>query len=445
MSENIHFIAIGGSAMHNLALALHDMGHIVTGSDDEIYEPSRSRLAAAELLPEEFGWYPDKLHKGIDAIILGMHARADNIELLRAKELGLPIYSYPEYVARASADQQCVVIAGSHGKTTTTAMIMHVLTKYDYDYDYLVGAQLEGFDRMVRLSGAPLIILEGDEYLSSPIDRRPKIMHYKPNIAVITGVAWDHINVFPSYDIYEDQFRQFVHAMHSGSHLIHYAHDQSLQQIVGEGGYLCSTEPYDITQQQGSGVVASDGSHYQINVIGAHNLQNMAAAYAVCSRLGLTESQFYDAIQDFRGAAKRLQYRGARGSYRVYQDFAHAPSKVKATTTAVKEWFGAEKLYAVLELHTFSSLNREFLPLYAGALSAADAAYVVYDDHTLAMKKMPPLDQQFVKDQFGMEDLQVITDNKAVQQIISDLPRDGNLLMMSSGTFGGLQWDLLVD
>ena len=430
--------------MHNLALTLSDMGHKVTGSDDEIYEPSRTRLQKAGLLPDTFGWYPQKIHRGLDAVILGMHAKPDNPELAKAVELGVKIYSYPEYVAHVTAGQQCVVIAGSHGKTTTTAMIMHVLSKYDIDYDYLVGAQLEGFDRMVRLSGAPIVILEGDEYLSSPIDRRPKIMHYQPNIAVITGVAWDHINVFPTYDIYEDQFRQFITGMGADTTLYYFADDTSLQKIISEQGHQCTVIPYEAIDYDGP-VATSEGKSYRLNVIGYHNMQNLSAAHQVCRQLRLSSAQFYTGIEDFKGAAKRLQYRGARGSYRVFQDFAHAPSKVQATTSAVKDWFGKEKLYAFLELHTFSSLNAEFLPLYKGALDKADVVYIVYDDHTLQMKGMPPLDPGFVREQFGRDDINVLTENKLVQATVTDLPKDGNLLMMSSGTFGGLQWDQLVD
>ena len=442
MSKSIHFIAIGGSAMHNLALALHDMGYNITGSDDEIYEPSRSRLSKAGILPSSMGWNEGNIHKRLDAVILGMHAKSDNPELAAAKKLGVPIYSYPEYVALAAKDQKRIVVAGSHGKTTTTAIIMHVLGKLGMEYDYLVGAQLEGFDRMVKLTNAPLIILEGDEYLSSPIDRRPKMMHYHPDIAVITGVAWDHINVFSTFEIYEDQFRQFINNMGKDTTLIYFKKDKSLQKVIAEETYKGNSIPYtNINNDQANVTVAN--KTYELNIIGSHNMQNIEAARNVCAQLGISDDAFFTNIQDFKGAAKRLQYRGSRGKYRVYQDFAHAPSKVKATCSAVKDWFGEEKLYAFFELHTFSSLNKDFLPLYKGALDKADKAYVVYDEHTLKMKNMPPLDPTFVKEQFLHHDIEVITDNKLVKRHVNQLSKDGNLLMMSSGTFGGLDWETI--
>ena len=430
--------------MHNLALALHDLGYQVTGSDDEIYEPSRSRLAKEGLLPQAMGWHPESITDDLDCIILGMHAKPDNPELRQAQEMNIPIYSYPEYIAKESAGQRTVVVAGSHGKTTTTAMIMHVLSRMGLDYDYLVGAQLAGFDRMVRLSNAPLIILEGDEYLSSPIDRRPKIMHYKPDIAVVTGIAWDHINVFPTYAIYEDQFRQFIVDMKADSSLIYYGEDPSLVAILAESHHKCATESYtEIAQNAGRVVV--QGQSYKVNVIGKHNMQNLEAARKVCNQLGVSDHQFFEHIADFTGAAKRLQYRGERGDYKVYQDFAHAPSKVKATCSAVKEWYGDDKLYAFLELHTFSSLNKDFIPQYRHALQMADAAFVVFDRHTLEMKNMPPLDIEFLEAQFDHPNLTVIAKNSDVQGVVKELPMDGNLLMMSSGTFGGLDWTSIAE
>ena len=197
---NVHLIAIGGSAMHNMAIAMHKKGFNVTGSDDEIFEPSKTRLAKLNLLPAKEGWDTNNIHKGIDAVILGMHARADNPELLKAQELGLKIYSYPEYIYEQTKDKTRIVIGGSHGKTSITAMILHVLNYHKVDCDYMVGAQLDGFDTMVKLTKeAKIAVIEGDEYLSSPIDRRPKFHLYKPNIAILSGIAWDHINVFPTF------------------------------------------------------------------------------------------------------------------------------------------------------------------------------------------------------------------------------------------------------
>jgi UDP-N-acetylmuramate: L-alanyl-gamma-D-glutamyl-meso-diaminopimelate ligase len=303
----IHFIAIGGSAMHNLALALHDYGHTVTGSDDEIYEPSRSRLSDSGLLPREYGWYTDKIEPNIYAIILGMHARKDNPELLRAQELGLKIYSYPEFVASQSMEKTRIVIAGSHGKTTTTSIILHALSSKEIEYDYLVGAQLDGFDRMVKLSDAGIIILEGDEYLSSPIDRRPKMMHYKPNIAVITGVAWDHINVFPTFDNYVDQFRLFINDMSDSDQLFIYEKDEHLKTLLAEDKHRCSIEFYDQINLTKENQYVVGENRYDIKLIGNHNMQNIIAAEKVCLMLGLTLDDFYDSLQTFTGANKRLQ------------------------------------------------------------------------------------------------------------------------------------------
>lgn len=430
--------------MHNLALALHDKGYKITGSDDEIYEPSKSRLKSAGILPNEFGWHPEKITKDIDHIILGMHAKSDNPELAEAKKLNIPIYSYPEYVAQESQNKKRVVIAGSHGKTTTTAMIMHVLSKLDIDYDYLVGAQLENFDRMVKISDAPLIILEGDEYLSSPIDSRPKMMHYEADIAVITGIAWDHINVFPTFDIYRDQFRKFINKMSSTAILYYYKFDKQLSNILSVNEHKCRSYSYEKIDNK-KDKITIDGKEFRLNIIGEHNMQNLGAAHSICNELGISSLAFYENIQDFKGAAKRLQYRGQRGNYRVYQDFAHAPSKVKTTCDSVKNWFGDEKLYAFFELHTFSSLNKTFLPEYKFALKAADEAFVIYDKHTLKMKNMPMLEPEYVAEQFSHHNISVLTTNDKVESTVKSLPKDGNVLMMSSGIFGGLCWENIVD
>lgn len=437
----IHFIAIGGSAMHNLALALHDQGHAVTGSDDEIYEPSRTRLSDSGLLPDQYGWYIDKIEPNIDAIILGMHARVDNPELIKAQELGLKIYSYPEFVASQSMDKTRVVIAGSHGKTTTTSIILHALSASGIEYDYLVGAQLEGFDRMVKLSDAGIIILEGDEYLSSPIDRRPKMMHYNPDIAVITGVAWDHINVFPTFENYVDQFRIFINDMTDDSKLFYYNKDQELKRIVSEGHHACKVESYDQIFLDESNNYVVDGTKYGIKLIGNHNMQNIKAAEVVCIELGMTKTDFYSSLETFTGANKRLQSlrSGENGKGHVLLDFAHAPSKVKATTNAVKDWYSTTPLVAVFELHTFSSLNAEFLPQYKDALKSADRAIVLYSEHALKMKKMPPLDPNFVKQCFGGESIEICTNSDQLQAILDELElSNSNLLLMSSGVFDGL-------
>lgn len=440
----IHFIAIGGSAMHNLALALHDYGHSVTGSDDEIYEPSRSRLSESGLLPPEFGWYPEKIETNIEAVILGMHARIDNPELIKAQELGLKIYSYPEFVAAQSMDKTRVVIAGSHGKTTTTSIILHALSSKGIEYDYLVGAQLEGFDRMVKLSDANIIILEGDEYLSSPIDRRPKMMHYKPNIAVITGVAWDHINVFPTLDNYVDQFRLFINDMKELDQLYIYENDNHLKTIIKNNNHNCNVETYNQINLTEENKYNVGGKNYEIKLIGNHNMQNILAAEKVCLQLGLTKDDFYNSLQTFTGANKRLQVlkKGNGKAGNVYLDFAHAPSKVKATTDAVKDWYKEAPLVAVFELHTFSSLNAEFLPQYSGALDSADVAFVLFSEYALQMKKMPALEKAFVEKCFKHSNIMVCINAEDLKVELEKFDfQNSNLLLMSSGIFDGMELD----
>ena len=444
----IHFIAIGGSAMHNLALALHDAGHIVSGSDDEIYEPSRSRLMQEGLLPEQFGWYTDKIEPNIDAVILGMHARADNPELLEAQRLGLKIYSYPEFVAAQSVNKKRVVIAGSHGKTTTTSIIMHVLSAANIAYDYLVGAQLDGFDRMVKLSDAGLIILEGDEYLSSPIDRRPKMMHYRPDISVITGVAWDHINVFPTFEDYVDQFRTYIQSMTKGSELYFYKEDEHIQTILGEDKHACSAKSYTQIVLDQNQKVTVEGKSYQVNLIGNHNLQNIKAAEEVCVSLGVSLHEFYGALETFRGAHKRLETlkEGVNNGGFVFLDFAHAPSKVKATTHAIKDWYPNTELVAIFELHTYSSLNKDFIPQYEGALDGADQGIVFFSEHALKMKKMPMLESEFIHRSFAHKNLSVISDKKTLKSCLQKLElSEKNLLLMTSGNFDKLDVKEILD
>ncbi len=443
----IHFIAIGGSAMHNLALALHDSGHDVTGSDDEIYEPSRSRLSQEGLLPEQFGWYIDKIEPNIDAIILGMHARADNPELLHAKELGLRIYSYPEFIAAQSVEKTKVVVAGSHGKTTTTAIIMHALSHAGIDYDYLIGAQLEGFDRMVKLSDAGIIILEGDEYLSSPIDRRPKMMHYAPNVAIITGIAWDHINVFPTIEDYVDQFRQFIAAMEASSSLYFYNNDNFINSILAEQKHKCEVFGYSQIEVDTDKYVSIDNVKFRINLIGNHNLQNIKAAELVCNQLSVEPTTFYNSLQSFSGADKRLQllHKGRESKGNIYLDFAHAPSKVKATTKAIKDWYPTTPLIAVFELHTYSSLNKAFIPQYANALDGADEAVVFFSEHALKMKKMPSLENMFVHDAFAHPCLSIFSERLDLEEYLKNLDLENiNLLLMTSGTFENLPFKKIL-
>lgn len=437
----VHFIAIGGSAMHNLALALNHQGHEVSGSDDEIYDPSRSRLAKAGLLPEKYGWFPEKITPALDAIILGMHARPDNPELLRAQELGLKVHSYPEYVAMASQDKKRVVIAGSHGKTTTTSIIMNALEHAGVDFDYLVGAQLEGYDRMVRLSDAPLIILEGDEYLSSPIDRRPKMLHYRPHIAVVTGIAWDHINVFPTEKMYNEQFALFARSMQPNGKLFYYGGDTVLDDVLAHSGVEIQLQAYDHIPLNDDQEITYDNRSYPVNLIGSHNMQNIKAAQLVCAELGMDAADFFSSLADFKGAGRRLQIirQGSEGRGYLYLDFAHAPSKVRATVQAVKETYPDTPLTAILELHTFSSLNREFLPHYKDSMRPADKAYVFYDTHTLKMKRMEDLEEDYVQNCFGGH-VKILTDKSELESIIhQNIKPENNLLIMSSGKLGGVK------
>ncbi|MGK0388818.1 MAG: UDP-N-acetylmuramate: L-alanyl-gamma-D-glutamyl-meso-diaminopimelate ligase [Maribacter sp.] len=446
----IHLIAVGGSIMHNLAIELQRKGHIITGSDDEIYDPSRSRLEKYGLLPTRVGWYPEEnITKDLDCVILGMHARPDNMELRKAKELGVKIYSFPEFVYQQSKKKKRVVVGGSHGKTTTTSMIMHVLMHNDVEYDYLVGAQLEGFELMVRLSDAPIIILEGDEYLSSPIDKRPKFLHYKPHIAIITGIAWDHINVFPTFSGYVNEFRNFIQGMRDGTKLFYYGWDEHLQKLILENEHYCEAKLYTQPSyriENSRAVLQTDTGDVPLKIFGKHNLENLQAAWYVCKELGLSDQQFLEAIATFKGAARRLQHLGGNKITDAYLDFAHAPSKAKATVNAVKSLNPERKLIACLELHTFSSLNKDFHPEYKSTLAEADEAFVFYSEHTLEMKKLPYFKPEELAAHFNHPNLQVITDSDELYRKLSiKYYGNTNLLLMSSGRFGGMDMETLLE
>lgn len=446
----VHFIAIGGSAMHNLALALHHKGYEVTGSDDEVFEPSKSRLEKYRLLSEKMGWNPDLISKDLDAVILGMHARNDNPELLKAQELGLKIYSYPEYIYEQTKDKTRVVIGGSHGKTTITAMILHVLNRCSVDADYMVGAQLAGFDTMVKLTEkAPVVILEGDEYLSSPIDRRPKFHLYKPNIALISGIAWDHVNVFPTFDNYVEQFAMFVDLIEKGGKLIYCIDDAEVKKVAEEAENDISLLPYSVPPhviEDGITYLLTDQGKIPLQVFGEHNLVNMNGARLVCASLGVADKDFYNAIQDFKGASKRLELLASSKKTIVYKDFAHSPSKVKATVAAVKKQFDDRQLVAVLELHTFSSLNLKFLEEYRKSMKLADVAIVYYNPKTLKHKKLPELTKKEVKKAFGKKDLIVITDSSELNEHLLKISwKKKNLLLMSSGNFDGMNLPKLAE
>jgi UDP-N-acetylmuramate: L-alanyl-gamma-D-glutamyl-meso-diaminopimelate ligase len=444
----IHFIAIGGAAMHNLALALHSKGYNVTGSDDEINEPSKSRLARVGLLPSEMGWYPEKITADIDAIILGMHARIDNPELIKAKELGLKIFSYPEYLYEQSKDKRRVVIGGSHGKTSITAMILHVLSACDMKFDYMVGSQLEGFDTMVRLShDAPVIILEGDEYLSSPIDRRPKFHLYHADIALLSGIAWDHINVFPTFDNYVEQFRIFVRQLPSDGTLVYCENDIEVVGVSSEANAGVNKIGYTVPSHEirdGITYLQTDVGEVSLMVFGKHNLMNLEGARNICNQLGVTNEKFYQAISTFKGAARRLELVSRSNDRIVYKDFAHSPSKLKATIAAVKEQFVNRRLIACMELHTFSSLNAAFLDEYTNAMDMADEAIVYFNAHTIEHKKLPPITVEQVRKSFNREDIIVFDTTDALRNHLSNLPKNGDVvLMMSSGTFDGLDLKLI--
>ncbi|AIM60938.1 peptidoglycan synthetase [Cellulophaga lytica] len=439
----IHFIAIGGSAMHNLALALEHKGYTITGSDDVIFEPSKSRLEAKGLLPESFGWFADKITADIDAVILGMHAKADNPELLKAKELGLTIYSYPEFLYEQSKNKTRVVIGGSHGKTTITSMILHVLNYHGREVDYMVGAQLDGFDRMVHLTEEnDFIILEGDEYLSSPIDRRPKFHLYKPNIALLSGIAWDHINVFPTFENYVEQFKIFVDSIVKGGSITYNEEDAEVVKVVEASEnpirkLAYSTPEYTI--EDGETLLETPEGPMPIEVFGKHNLSNLAGAKWICQNIGIDEDDFYEAIATFKGASKRLEKIAESKTCVAYKDFAHSPSKVAATTKAVKEQYGNRKLIAFLELHTYSSFNPEFLKEYKGALDAADEAVVFYIPESVAIKKLDPVSPQQIKDAFKRDDLQILTNAEEFKTLVHKQDYNNSVvLFMSSGNYGGL-------
>ncbi len=439
---HIHFIAIGGSAMHNLAIALHKKGFKVTGSDDEVFEPSRSRLDSHNLLPETMGWHPELLTTNIEAVILGMHARPDNPELLKAQELGLKIYSYPEYLYEQTKTKKRVVIGGSHGKTTITSMIMHVLKYHELNFDYMVGAKIEGFDTMVSLSEeAEIAIFEGDEYLSSPIDRRPKFHLYHPHIALISGIAWDHINVFPTFEKYVDQFQIFADKIEENGTLIYFDEDEHLQKIskqVRPDIKQITYHKHDSLVNDGTSYLRFEDRQIRLQVFGKHNLENISGAKLICNEIGISDAQFYQAMTQFKGAARRLETLSTNEKCTVFYDFAHSPSKLKATTEAVKSQFTNRELVAVMELHTFSSLKKDFLPQYESCMNAADQAFVFFDPKTIEHKQLEPITREDVKSAFGNEKLEVFTDSNLLFEKIKAINWiDKNLLIMSSGNFSG--------
>jgi UDP-N-acetylmuramate: L-alanyl-gamma-D-glutamyl-meso-diaminopimelate ligase len=447
---NIHFIAIGGSAMHNLAIALHNKGYHVTGSDDTIHDPSKSRLKNKGLLPKAFGWFPEKITQDIDVIILGMHAKEDNPELLQAQDMGLKIYSYPEFLYEQSKDKTRVVIGGSHGKTTITSMILHVLAYHDREVDYMVGAQLEGFETMVHLTTEnEFMVLEGDEYLSSPIDRRPKFHLYKPNIALLSGIAWDHINVFPTFEGYIEQFRIFTDSLTNGGIMVYNEEDAIVKEVVESSTHTIKKYPYSTpTYEIEDGITAIDtpDGMMPLEIFGDHNLQNLAGAKWICQHMGIDEDDFYEAIASFKGASKRLEKIAENKQTVIFKDFAHSPSKVKATTEAVKKQYVKREVIACLELHTYSSLNAEFLGEYKGALDQADKAVVFYSPHAVKIKQLDEVTTAQIGAAFDREDLMMFTNPAEFKKFLfSQNLEQTAVVLMSSGNYGGLDFEEVKD
>ena len=427
----IHFIAIGGAAMHNLAMAVATKAeYVVTGSDDEIFDPARTHLEQAGLLPKEMGWHPENITSDIDAIILGMHARENNPELVRARELGIKIYSFPEYLYEQTKDKIRIVVGGSHGKTTTTSMILYVLQHLGIEADYMVGAQIEGFERMVRLSDtAKYAVFEGDEYLTSPLDLRSKFLWYHPHVAILTGIAWDHINVFPTFEGYVDTFRKFVDGIEENGTFIYYKHDNNLCEIASHAREDIQIVPYEAYSPASS----------PLKIFGRHNMENLQAAALACEQIGVKTEDFYREIATFTGASNRLEFIDEIGDNVAYKDFAHSPSKLRATVNAVRERYPEKTLVACMELHTFSSLMVDFLPQYEGCMENADKAFVYFNPKVLEHKKLPPISAEEVRKAFATDNVEVFTDSQLLQaRLRAHKYENTALLMMTSGNFNGV-------
>jgi UDP-N-acetylmuramate: L-alanyl-gamma-D-glutamyl-meso-diaminopimelate ligase len=447
---NYHFIAIGGAVMHNLAIALHHKGHNITGSDDEIFDPAKTRLDTLGLLPEKFGWDDSRIHTNLDAVIVGMHARKNNPELVRAIASEIRVYSFPEFLYEHAKNKKRVVIGGSHGKTTITAMIMHVLRKCNVDFDYLVGAQISGFDVMVKISDqAPVMIFEGDEYLTAPFDPRPKFHLYHPHVALLSGIAWDHINVFPDFESYVEQFHVFAGMIEPNGKLVYNQDDELVRDIALSCRDDIVRIPYDTPDyvvRDGNTFFAGGNEETPLQVFGRHNMQNFAGAMKVCMECGIGRDDFLRSIASYKGAARRLELLGSKDQTRIFRDFAHSPSKLKASVAAVKEQFPASKLVACMELHTFSSLNKAFLKEYEGCMENADEAFVYFNPHTIAMKSLPPISEEDVYNAFAKNGLVIYTDSKKLTEaLITRNWVQSNLLLMSSGNFDGIDLNALSD
>ncbi len=445
----LHFIAIGGSVMHNLAISLHKNGHIITGSDDEIFNPALSNLEKQGILPPKLGWYPEKITSQLDAIILGMHAHDDNPELQKAKELGLKIYSYPEFIYERSKNKLRVVIGGSHGKTTITSMIMHVMKRNNKNFDYIVGAPIEGFELTINLSEtAPFIIIEGDEYPDSAINKLPKFLIYKATIGLVSGIAWDHVNVFPSFESYVMQFQLFVDHIPSNGKIIFNKEDEELKKVisstVSKAEKIAYYTPNSVVEAEETFLIYNS-KKIPMQVFGKHNLQNSMGAKAVCNQLGISDDEFFPAISSFKGASRRLELIGKNKSTSIYKDFAHSPSKLKATIAAVKEQFPRRRLVACIELHTYSSLNKNFLNEYAGTMKQADVKIVYYNEHAFQIKKLPFIPETDVIKGFADDSIKIFTDKDKLKDFLISMDyAETNLLMMSSGNFDNLNLNELA-
>ena len=450
MRKNYHFIAVGGAVMHNLALSMLKKGDKVTGSDDEFYEPSKSRLELAGILPEKKGWFMERIHSGLDGVILGMHAKQDNPELNRAIELGIPIYSFPEFIYNQSTEKKRIVISGSHGKTSITSIILHALKTNKMDFDYLVGAQIEGFDLMVGLSDAPLIIIEGDEYLTSPLDPQPKFFHYQHDILLMSGISWDHFNVFPTFEFYVEQFEKLINLTPTNGLFVFCQEDPIVsglaKKVQGKNFKMIPYKAHPYHIKNGKTYLETTNGSIEINIFGEHNLQNLQGALEICKSIGLTETQFYSAMQTFKGAAKRQEIIAKSESAILFRDFAHSPSKLKATVEAVKNQFPERRLIAVQELHTYSSLNKDFLPNYAHTFDAADEAIVYLNPKAVSLKKLELMNEEILQEGFQRKNLRLYTDISELKtELESQKYLQTNLLLMSSGNFDDMELGILIE
>ncbi len=449
--QHFHFIAIGGAVMHQLASHLRNQGNNITGSDDAIFDPAKSNLEKLGLMPEHIGWFPEKITKDIDAIILGMHAKADNPELLRAQELGIPVYSFPEFVFQQCKDKTRIAVAGSHGKTSITSMIMHMLRVNNKEFDYLVGAQLDGFDFMVKTSSsAPLMVIEADEYLTSPVDLRSKFLHYHPHIAIISGIAWDHINVFPTFEEYLETFRKFIRSIQAGGYLIYNEEDAELVKMVEAikpGIHLIPYRPFAFETKDDESLLLYKEIAYPVHIFGSHNFANLRAAFESGRIIGLQETDILNSFRSFRGAARRLEKiaEDSEKKISIFRDFAHAPSKVSATVKAVRERYPARKIIAVFELHTYSSLQENFISHYAHSLDAADSKILFFDTEALKLKNKQDLEEAWLQQQFADDSIIVLKDVSKLKALLQEqITENAVLLLMSSGNFGGLKLAELI-